>query len=84
MTNSDGVLPPRTRRITVIAQDPSVRRGRRIVTGQVAIPQEDLQAGPWGHRVQVVDYDASLDRYREPEAIACERTIRSRARTPTG
>ena len=27
MTNSDGVLPPRTRRITVIAQDPSVRRG---------------------------------------------------------
>jgi hypothetical protein len=61
--------PPttRNRHLTVIAQDPSVRRGRRIVTGQVAIPREDLREGPWGHRVHVVDYDASLDRYRRPK-----------------
>ncbi|MDQ3580297.1 MAG: hypothetical protein M3495_01110 [Pseudomonadota bacterium] len=53
----------------MIAQDPSVRRGKRIVTGEVAIPREDLREGPWGHRVQVVDYDASLDRYRKPKPI---------------
>ena len=68
MPNRIGVPAPRTRRVTVIAQDPSVRRGRDIVTAEVAIPQEALQEGPWGHRVHVVDYDASLDRYRIPKA----------------
>ncbi len=67
MADSMDVLSPRTRRVTVIAQDPSVRRGRRIVMGEVAIPREELREGPWGHRVQVVDYDASLDRYRYPK-----------------
>ena len=66
--NSTRMAPPRTRRVTVIAQDPSVRRGKRIVTGEVVIPREDLREGPWGHRVQIVDYDASLDRYRRPKA----------------
>jgi hypothetical protein len=65
-----GAPAPRTRPVTVIAQDPSVRRGTRIVTAEIAIPQEDLKAGPWGHRVQVVDYDASLDRYRTPRPVA--------------
>jgi hypothetical protein len=60
---------PRTRRVTVIAQDPSVRRGRRIVTAEIAIPHEDLKAGPWGHCVHVVDCDASLDRFRTPRPI---------------
>ena len=72
MADPLGALSPRTRRVTVIAQDPSVRRGRRIVTGEVAIPREDLREGPWGHRVQVVDYDASLDRYRIPKPIAAQ------------
>ncbi len=66
MADRNGAPAPRTRRVTVIAQDPSVRRGRRIVTAEVAIPREDLREGPWGHRVHVVDYDASLDRYRRP------------------
>jgi hypothetical protein len=70
MASSIGTLSPRMRRVTVIAQDPSVRRGRRIVTGEIAIPREDLREGPWGHRVQVVDYDASLDRYRKPKSAA--------------
>lgn len=69
MASRIGVPVPRTRRVTVIAQDPSVRRGRDIVTAEVAIPQEALQEGPWGHRVHVVDYDASLDRYRIPKAL---------------
>jgi hypothetical protein len=67
MANAMDVLSPRTRRITVIAQDPSVRRGGRIVMGKIAIPREELREGPWGHRVQVVDYDASLDRYLRPK-----------------
>jgi len=67
-----GALPTRTRRVTIIAQDPSVRRGRKIVMGEVAIPREDLRAGPWGHRVQVVDYDATLDRYRKPKPPAAK------------
>lgn len=69
MADSLEGLSPRARRVTVIAQDPSVRRGKRIVMGAVALPREDLRAGPWGHRVQIVDYDASLDRYRKPKPI---------------
>ena len=50
---------PRTRRLTIIAQDPSVRVGGRILTTQVDIPAEEVAAGPRGYRVQVVDYDTS-------------------------
>jgi hypothetical protein len=70
MANSIKAILPRTRQLTVIAQDPSVHRGTRIVTGEVTIPREDLREGPWGHRVQIVDYDASLDRYRKPKPVA--------------
>jgi len=70
MANSTKTVLPRTRQLTVIAQDPSIRRGARIVTGEVTIPWEELREGPWGHRVQIVDYDASLDRYRKPKPIA--------------
>jgi hypothetical protein len=66
-TDSTGEAP-RTRKVTVVAQDPSVRRGERIVMGEVTIPRENLQDGPWGHRVQVIDYDASLDRFRKPRS----------------
>ena len=70
MTDSQGGLSLRTRRVIgARARTPSVCRGKRIVTGEVAIPREDLREGPWGHRVQVVDYDASLDRYRKPKPI---------------
>jgi hypothetical protein len=51
---------PATRKLTIVAQDPLVkdRRGR-ILTTQVSIPAEELADGPWGYRVQVIDYDAS-------------------------
>src|SRR5262245_1093568 len=58
-----------TRRLTVIAQDPSIKRHGKIVTARIAVPYENLREGPWGHRVQVVDYDASLDRFRVPDSI---------------
>jgi hypothetical protein len=50
----------RIRRVRVLAQDPSVRdAGGRIVTTAVSVPWEDLAPGPTGHRVQVVDSDAT-------------------------
>jgi hypothetical protein len=52
----------RARRMQVIAQDPGVRRNRRILTTTVSVPWEDLQPGPMGHRVCVIDYDASTRR----------------------
>jgi hypothetical protein len=48
-----------TRQMTVIAQDPSVRRGSKIVMATIDVPAEDLGLGPMGYRVQVVDYDAT-------------------------
>ena len=56
----------RTRTLRIIAQDPSVTRGGRIVTADVQVPAELLVAGPWGHRVQVIDYDASSDTLYKP------------------
>ena len=52
-----------TRKISVIAQDPSVRRDSGIVMATIDVPAEDLAAGPIGYRVQIVDYDASQRRF---------------------
>jgi hypothetical protein len=57
--------PPasRTNRLRVIAQDPSVLdREGRVLTAAVTLPPEYLAGGPWGYRVQVVDFDASTDK----------------------
>ena len=45
--------------IRVVAQDPSVRVDGRILTALVSLPVEDAREGPTGHRVQVIDYDAT-------------------------
>lgn len=50
----------------IIAQDPAVRTNGRILTAQVDVPAEELAAGPWGHRVQVIDCDASTQRLYRP------------------
>jgi hypothetical protein len=67
---------PPQRQVTVIAQDPSVRRGGKIVTATISIPAEDLHAGPIGYRVQVVDYDATNKvfhgRHQLPECLEDE------------
>lgn len=53
---------PRTRRLTVIAQDPGVTGpDGQVLTTEVEIPAEELSPGPRGYRVHVVDYDASTD-----------------------
>ena len=55
-------LPP-VRHMTIVAQDPGVRRSGAILTAKVAVPAEDLSEGPMGYRVQVVDYDATTKRF---------------------
>jgi hypothetical protein len=49
----------RTRKLRIIAQDPSVKEGSAILTALVDVPAEDLLPGPRGCRVHVVDYDSS-------------------------
>jgi hypothetical protein len=53
----DGRQP--VRYMTIVAQDPSVTRGGRILMAKVAVPAEDLIPGPMGYRVHVVDYDST-------------------------
>lgn len=52
---------------TVMAQDPSVPGpGGRALTTRVQVPAERLEAGPKGHRIHVVDYDATRNLYYTP------------------
>src|SRR5688500_12328856 len=57
--SKDEVARAPTRRLTVIAQDPAVRRGNNIVMATIDVPAEDLRVEPMGYRVQVADYDAT-------------------------
>ena len=51
---------PRTRTLTILAQDPSVKdKLGKILKTQVQIPAETLAKGPRGYRVNVIDYDTS-------------------------
>ncbi len=51
---------PRTRTLTIIAQDPSVKdKFKKVLKAQVEIPAETLAKGPRGYRVNVIDYDTS-------------------------
>lgn len=65
MPKTGSKLPlPATRRMSVVAQDPSfVRPDGRILMTQLDVPAEELSPGPIGYRVQVVDYDASSGSY---------------------
>lgn len=67
----DGITSlPATRRMTVVAQDPSVRRpDGRILMATIDVPAEDLMPGPIGYRVQAVDYDASAGRYHGAHSL---------------
>jgi hypothetical protein len=60
------VSKPRIRRLTIMAQDPSVRVGKKILTTEVEIPAEEIAPGPRGYRVQVVDYDTSTGVLYQP------------------
>ena len=56
---SNRTIPP-NRKFRIIAQDPSVLVSipdGQVLTTQITIPFEPLLPGPWGHRVQVIDYN---------------------------
>lgn len=55
-----------TRKLTILAQDPSVRFEGKILRAQVEVPAEELAPGPWGYRVHVVDYDSSTGSLYKP------------------
>jgi hypothetical protein len=50
-----------TRKLTILALDPSVQVGGKILKTQVEIPNEVLDRGPRGYRVHVIDYDSTHD-----------------------
>lgn len=50
-----------TRKLTVLALDPSVRDGRNILRTQIEIPNEAVSEGPRGYRVHIIDYDSTSD-----------------------
>ena len=65
------LVPQRsTRKLTIIAQDPSVlgtsKGSRKILRARVNVPDEVLSPGPTGYRVKVIDYDSSGDRFYAP------------------
>ena len=59
-----------TVQVRVVAQDPSLTsEGGDIVTDLVTFPYEDVEAGPIGHRVHVVDYDSSTATMYPPASL---------------
>lgn len=55
------------RELTVLAQDPSVlKKNGQALTITVPVPQESLAPGPKGHRIHIVDFDASENVYYAP------------------
>lgn len=43
-----------------------MKDGKSILRALVPVPYEEMGAGPWGYRVQVVDYDASSNTLMKP------------------
>jgi len=58
--------PFETRKLTVVAQDPSVRKSGRILKTRLTIPAESMTPGPGGARVRVIDYDTRSGTYYRP------------------
>jgi hypothetical protein len=60
----------RTRHIPILAQDTGVRSRGRILLAHVPVPWEDLEPGPIGHRVHVVDYDSTTRTLYSPAPVS--------------
>jgi hypothetical protein len=56
----------RRQQLRIIAQDPAVKVNGRILTSIIEVPTEKLASGPWGHRVHVLDFDASTQTLYRP------------------
>ncbi|NTG04943.1 hypothetical protein G6L08_34590 [Agrobacterium rhizogenes] len=55
-----------TRKLSIIAQDPSVKINGKIVRASIDVPAEELLPGPRGYRVVVVDYDVTANALYTP------------------
>jgi hypothetical protein len=61
---------PNTFEMTILAQDPSVRRlDGRMLTARVRVPSVRLEPGPRSHRFYVIDYDASATTLHPPAVL---------------
>jgi hypothetical protein len=63
---------PQTVPVTVIAQDPDIKRGSRILTEEIRITAEHLEPGPRGARFHVVDYDSATKTLLDPVVMRLE------------
>lgn len=68
----DGSPVPQTVSLRVIARDPAVTLGGRILTATVRVPAERLEPGPRGSRFHIVDYDAARDVLQPPVELQPE------------
>src|SRR6202022_2517519 len=59
----------RRRSLQIIAQDPSVGRDGKVLTARISLPWEDLEKGPMGYAVYVVDYDATARAMYQPAPV---------------
>jgi hypothetical protein len=59
-----------TRKLTILALDPSVKDRGKILRTQIDIPNEALDRGPRGYRVHIVDYDSSSNILHPPAEIS--------------
>ena len=64
--SSPSLPQPRTRKLTIVAQDPSVRVKNKMLRTQIDVPAEEIGLGPRGYRVHVVDYDSSTSTLYKP------------------
>ena len=71
MRNVKGTLHSlrNSQRLPIIAQDPSVKVGDRIVRASIDVPAEELLPGPRGYRVAVVDYDVTANALYQPASL---------------
>lgn len=71
---------PIHRTLSVIAQDPSVKDSNgRILMSRIQIPNEQLDPGPIGYRVQVVDFDSTNGRYHGSHRLPAQAGAEPRA-----
>src|SRR5438876_12194278 len=61
-----------TRKLTILALDPSVKHRGKILRTQIEIPNEPLEKGPTGHRVQVIDYDSTAGTMYRPVVVPAD------------
>lgn len=63
-------VTPTHRKLTIIAQDPSVTGDDgRIVKASAQVPWTPLKPGPQGARFHVIDYDVTLDSFAKPVVL---------------